>query len=645
MPRERSGAMRARSLRALARAALLVAACALPAAHAALPRAVARAFLDQGIPLDAVALWVERAGEPRPLATLQPDRPMNPASVMKLVTTWTALNVLGPDYRWTTEAYLGGPLVDGVLKGDLMLKGHGDPKITIEQWQAFMEALRANGLVRVEGDLVLDRSWFRLPSYDPGRFDAEPLRPYNVGPDALLVNFKSVRFVFAPSATGDAVDVRAEPALPAVAIASRPTLVAGDCGDWRAALSAQFDGGSSSATAAFPGRYATGCGERDFNVALLDHPHYVHAMFAAYFAAAGGTFAGGVREGTVPAGARPFATLVSPPLADVVRDVNKFSNNVMARQVFLTLATAGGREPATPAAATDTVVRWLAREKIRVPGLVLDNGSGLSRQERVTVRGLARILESAEASPLRETFAASLPVAAIDGTLEKRFRNGAVAGQAFLKTGTLEGVRALAGYVFDAEGRRFVVVAIVNHPKAAAANPALDRLVEWVYRFGGAASSGSAIHCWTSSTASPSSASPKPRSRARSTTCRAPAGRSTSATTFSCPRTCAPPTASCATPGTCRPRSRRAARPRACAHCSRRRRATEPTNRSAAARRPGSRSSSSRSRHADARCARPATTPPSSRASRGTSSRLRTSAGIEACRSRPGAFSRPAGCP
>ena len=119
-----------------------------------------------------------------------------------------------------------------------------------------------------------------------------------------------------------------------------------------------------------------------------------------------------------------------------------------------------------------------------MPGLVLENGSGLSRRERLTAGGLAHLLASADASPVREEFASSLAVAAMDGTVQRRFQDGTVAGQALLKTGSLEGVRALAGYVIDAEGRRFIVVAIINHPNAARGAAALDYLVQWVYREG-----------------------------------------------------------------------------------------------------------------------------------------------------------------
>ncbi len=468
--------------RKLVPAILLFVACA---AQAEMPRAVARSFLDAGVPLNGVSLVVQEVGALRPLFTLDPSRPMNPASVMKLVTTFAALELLGRDYRWKTEAYLGGPLDAGVLRGDLILKGYGDPKITIEQWQSFMEALRAKGLTRVTGDLALDRTWFKPAPHDPAEFDNEPLKPYNVGPDALLVSFKSVRFVFAPNAAGDAVDLRAEPALPEVTLGAPPPLVAGDCADWRGMLGASFANSGPAASVQFSGRYAQSCGERDWYLALLDHPHFVHGMFTTYFRGAGGQFDGGVKEARAPAGAAPFATLDSPPLYDIVRDVNKLSNNVMARQIFLTLATTRYPPPATPALAADVVQRFLKERKISMPGLVLENGSGLSRHERVTAGGLAHLLAAADRSAAREEFASSLAVAATDGTVQRRFQNGTVAGQALLKTGTLEGVRALAGYVIDAEGRRWIVVAIINHPRATRGAAALDALVQWVYRNAG----------------------------------------------------------------------------------------------------------------------------------------------------------------
>src|SRR4029078_5074961 len=261
-----------------------------------------------GIPLSGVSVVVRESGQPQPLFTDDPDRPMNPASVMKVVTTYAALELLGPEYRWKTEAYLGGRLDrKGTLAGNLVLKGYGDPKITIEQWQAFMADLRMQGLTAITGDLVLDRSYFKLPEHDPAAFDQEPLRPYNVGPDALLVNFKAVRFAFAPEAGRTKVAVRVDPRLPDVAVAALPELTNGDCGEWRESIAASYTNLGASASAAFPGRYPQACGARDWYVALLDHPRYGHGILTAYFREAAGRFDGGLAEGRPPRVAAPFA--------------------------------------------------------------------------------------------------------------------------------------------------------------------------------------------------------------------------------------------------------------------------------------------------------------------------------------------------
>jgi D-alanyl-D-alanine carboxypeptidase/D-alanyl-D-alanine-endopeptidase (penicillin-binding protein 4) len=290
-----------------------------------------------------------------------------------------------------------------------------------------------------------------------------------------------VRFVFAPNAAGDGVEVRTEPPLPSVRVHGTPRLAGSDCGDWRGTLQATFANRPEGADATFGGRYPAACGERDWYVALLDHPHFVRDTFGWAWAAAGGRIDGGVRDGPAPAGAQPLATLESPPLYDVVRDINKMSNNVMARQLFLTLATTAFPPPATTAHSADAVKRWLRGRKLDFPELVLDNGSGLSRKERIAAQSLARILIAAYGSNVRADYVSSLAVAATDGTVRKRFENDAVAEQAFLKTGSLEGVRAIAGYVFAPSGRNFVVVCIVNHANAARAQAPLDVLVEWVY--------------------------------------------------------------------------------------------------------------------------------------------------------------------
>jgi serine-type D-Ala-D-Ala carboxypeptidase/endopeptidase (penicillin-binding protein 4) len=456
----------------------------LPAVHAQAPRLpepVARALAQAGIPESATAFYVHEIGAARPLLDLGAERSMNPASTIKLVTTYAALELLGPAYQWVTEAHADGPLTGSVLTGDLVLKGRGDPKLTIESFWLLLRALRNRGVTEIRGDLVLDRTYFALDSHDPARFDDQPARPYNTGPDALLVNFKAIRLFFIPDADSRVVRILAEPPLPQVQIVNRLALAEGPCGDWVNRMKVDLQGGSAAARLTFRGRYAASCGERERSYSVLAHAHYVLGLFRELWRELGGTFTGTVRDGTAGPDARLIAAVASPALSEVVRDMNKFSNNVMARQLYLTLGAEGYGEPGTEGKSERVIREWLTGKGLAIPELVLENGSGLSRTERISARNMGLMLLASFKSPVMPEFLASLPLAAVDGTMRKRLGDAGVAGQAHIKTGSLTGVRAMAGYVLDARGRRVVVVSIVNHANAVNAEAAHDALLDWVH--------------------------------------------------------------------------------------------------------------------------------------------------------------------
>ncbi|MDR2245041.1 MAG: D-alanyl-D-alanine carboxypeptidase/D-alanyl-D-alanine-endopeptidase [Burkholderiales bacterium] len=452
------------------------------AVSATFPEAWKEALQQVGVPESAVAVAVQEVGAARPVLMHRADALMNPASVIKLVTTATALDLLGADYRWKTEVYLDGTLADGVLHGNLVLKGYGDPKITIEQWQAFMERLRQAGLTQVTGDLIVDRSLFSLPAHDPSAFDGEPLKPYNVGPDALLVSFKAVRFEFAPptSKSGKTAQVTVEPPLAGIKIPALPTLNNKRCGDWLGELKPRFNDKGSQTEVRFGGSFPGRCGAREMYVALFDVPHFVHGMFTHYFAEAGGQFSGNVREGN--AAGTPWLVFDSLPLSEIVQDINKRSNNVMAQQVFLTLASLQMLPPYTRGGARLAMAEWLKTNRIDMNGLFVENGSGLSRDVRVSAQGLLNLLLYAQQAPWRDLFFDSLPLAGVDGTLKYRFHKSAAYNQAYLKTGLLENTRTLAGYVDDFQGRRYAVVVLLNHTNAKRSASAMDAIVEGIYQ-------------------------------------------------------------------------------------------------------------------------------------------------------------------
>ncbi|MFY9314517.1 MAG: D-alanyl-D-alanine carboxypeptidase/D-alanyl-D-alanine-endopeptidase [Burkholderiales bacterium] len=466
---------------------LLMAAAAFAVqAQGALPDSVQRALEAAKIPAASVAVVVQEVGAPQLILRANSAAAMNPASVMKLVTTYAALEQLGPAFRWRTEAWVAGTLSDGVLDGDLVLRGRGDPKLDLEAFWRLVRALRGKGLREIRGGLVLDRSYFERAAGDPGRFDGDPFRPYNVLPDALLVNYKSLRFVFVPEPERAGVRVYVEPHPPSLELINVLRLAEGGCPEgsaFRAMLKPSFD--PARPRVIFAGQYPQRCGEGHLNVALLEPNDQVAGVLRQFWAESGGVWTGGgddaVREGAVPKDARLLHVHESQPLAEIVRDTNKFSNNIMARHLFLTLGAESNGHPASAQKAAAAIRAWLAQKKIAAPELVLENGSGLSRAERISADNLAAMLQAAWKSAVMPEFIASMPLAAVDGTMRKRLKGEGVAGQAHIKTGLLAEVRGMAGYVLGRSGQRAVVVMLVNHPNAHQAQPAMDALLNWVY--------------------------------------------------------------------------------------------------------------------------------------------------------------------
>jgi D-alanyl-D-alanine carboxypeptidase/D-alanyl-D-alanine-endopeptidase (penicillin-binding protein 4) len=469
--------------RCLALAAVGFTLLSVSAAARDLPKPVRDALRAAAVPTSAVAVVVQDVGAARPALSLNARTAMNPASVMKLVTTFAALELLGPAYKWKTEVYVAGALNDGVLEGDLVLKGYGDPRLDYESFWMLLRALRGRGLRELRGDLVLDRTFFAPGNGNPADFDGDGLRPYNVLPDALLVHYKSLRFAFIPEPERDAVRIHVEPRPPGIEVANGLRLSSGSCLEGRAfrdLLQPTFEPGPPPRVA-FAGRYPLDCGDKEINVALLAPNEQVAGVLRELWPEMGGTWTGTVREATVPENARALYTHESAPLAEIVRDVNKYSNNVMARQLYLTLATAANEPPARPEQAQEAVRHWLNLKGIAAPELSIENGSGLSRSDRISAESLAELLQAAWRSAAMPEFVASLPLAALDGTMRKRLRDEPLAGQAHMKTGLLSNVRSMAGYVLDRSGRRRVVVMLMNHPNAPDAEGAADALLRWAY--------------------------------------------------------------------------------------------------------------------------------------------------------------------
>jgi D-alanyl-D-alanine carboxypeptidase/D-alanyl-D-alanine-endopeptidase (penicillin-binding protein 4) len=479
------------------RAALIALLAWLPAAWAQLPQPVSARLAELGIPEDAMSVLVMRGNTA--LVSHIVDRPMQPASTMKLVTTLVGLEQLGPVFRARTELLSSGEIVKGVLKGDLVLRGGADPDFSSEVLERMLRALRNQGISKIEGKLVSDRQLFNPARMDIGvpPFDEWPEAYYNVIPDALMVNKNMLQIDM--RSTGKRLKLAMEPALDRVQIESAMTLIDADCAKWEDGwkLPEVKEDKNGRLKVVLQGTFPKNCA-RTNSINVIDRKDYLERLFRITWKRLGGAISGDAVDGVAAADARVLAEHVSRALPEIVRDINKPSDNALARTLFLSLGSlepdpASGSRP-IPGVSTETtfirsdlaVRNWMRSQGINDTGLVMENGSGLSRLERISAQQMAGLLQAGLRSNWAPEFLASLPIVAVDGTMRKRLKDSPAAARARMKTGTLRNVVALAGYVPDASGQQCVVVAMINsdNVKDGKGRVVLDALVDWVARSG-----------------------------------------------------------------------------------------------------------------------------------------------------------------
>lgn len=467
----------------------------LPLASAQLPPPVSQLMAAAKIPEDAIGAIVLR-GDAAVLSHLA-ERPMQPASTMKLVTTLVGLEQLGPVFRGRTELRSAGVLAGDTLAGDLALRGGADADLTGEVLANMLRALRNQGVRKIDGRLVLDRQLFNPARTDVGLppFDESPDAYYNVIPDALLVN-KNMLLLDMRS-NGQRVQLNVQPALERVTIESGFTLIDAACGRWEEGWKQPLvlREASGAIRIQLQGTFPRNCIASN-SINVLDRQDYVDRLLREEWKKLGGEITGTTIDGSTAPDARLLAEHVSRALPEVVRDINKPSDNALARTLYLSLGSLEsdalhGSHPMPGSGPTalraDMVVRdWMRMKGISDEGFVIENGSGLSRVEKISPRQMGMLLSAGLRSKWAPEFMASMPIAGMDGTMRRRLKNSPAAERARMKTGTLRNVTAIAGYVPDASGQYCVVVAMINTERAGEGKgrEILDALVDWVARSG-----------------------------------------------------------------------------------------------------------------------------------------------------------------
>jgi serine-type D-Ala-D-Ala carboxypeptidase/endopeptidase (penicillin-binding protein 4) len=466
-----------------------------------LPPKVAEILKRVQIGRKDIALHAQAIDASEPLLSINAQEPFVLASTAKLITTLSALELLGPTFRWQTSAHLGTPLRKGRIDGDLTLVGGGDPLLNDQQLLSWFGKMQKRGLREIGGDIVIDRQAFRLTAKD---FANTPKpswdNPHHANPDAFLLNEGQFDVLLRNGARGLEVSLR--PELPAIKLDVQIQVSSLACADRKKPISADWRADDSSIV--LSGEWSKDCNPHSVAIAPWSNAELSAQTVAMLWRKAGGVLEGSVVEhvNNVPSNnvppkevtpARIMRTSVRPvsrkawmvfesaPLLEVIRPINKWSNNVVSRQLFLSLSAEFPKRVASSESAQQSLVNWLATRGLNTTEMKLENGSGLSREERGQALVLARLLIEAWSSPIGRSLLDSMSIVGVDGTMAGRLKSSPVAGHAFIKTGSLNAVRAVAGFVRSKSGKNYAVVANINHEDAHLALPAIDAFIEWVY--------------------------------------------------------------------------------------------------------------------------------------------------------------------
>ncbi|MBF2720615.1 D-alanyl-D-alanine carboxypeptidase [Psychrobacter sp. NG254] len=477
-----------------------------------------------------------------PLLNHQSDIPRTPASTMKLVPSFIALDTLGADFVWYTRIYHTGIIIGDRLQGDLIIQGSGDPKMTHERLEQLLYKIQAAGVRHIDGNIIIDSAVFKNISKDPAAFDNAPLRPYNASPDGFLVNFSTIGIKTYPLDNGQA-SLTYEPMLANYQLPSTIATRTASCGSASYSLAPQWQSQQLSLNTNLP----DSCREHAFYVAYPDAKDFAARVVASKWKTLGNTLSGQVVSNEIPYDVTKTPTaahgltaiamsplpLVSYPsltLTQQIYDINHFSNNVMAEQVALSIGAYGkphimpsvapdnkthddktntvqthsgeralyqqptqklaslyqfGKPTTTDyPAALQTINQWW-QTTLQTPAPYLTNGSGLCRDCTITAANLSELLAYAYDRPSFDAYVNSLGVAGVSGTItthSERLPESAAIGRAWIKTGTLNNVTSMAGYVKGLSGQDYVVVGIINTEEALnayTARPVLDALLDW----------------------------------------------------------------------------------------------------------------------------------------------------------------------
>ncbi len=446
---------------------------------AALPEAISNMLNANKLDPAQVSILIKELKSGKTIASLNSEQSRVPASVMKILTTYSALLELGTDFRWPTKFYYTGRFSKGIINGDLAIEAFGDPTLSTRDLYRIAKRLRHFGVRKITGNMIIDRSFFATDEKVSSGFDRNKYSEYNAMPDALMLNDHLSKIIVA-SKNGKIVAYKSIPG-DEYDIINNMHSTSGPCrgkNSWPY-LSVKTSNGKPAVV--FSGTISTRCPKRAI-YKLLTHSHesFYHA-FAAALKQAGISFDGQMVLERIPKGAKAWRIHHSKPLLQIVAKTNKKSNNLYARHIFLLVGAQMEGAPATEAKGAKAVQSILSSRGIWDDRIRINNGCGLSRSSRITARALVDVLEDAYRQ-YGKRWLNALSIAGKDGTIKRRFRRSVAKDRAWMKTGTLNNAKNIAGYVRGRSGKMYVLTILYNGREKWKASSLQNQIIEWLAR-------------------------------------------------------------------------------------------------------------------------------------------------------------------
>lgn len=449
-------------------------------AFASLPSGIETIIAKYPLDRHSIAIDIRDVHSGLNVGSLNTHAIMTPASVIKLLTTYSALLHLGFDYRWSTLFYYTGEIRGGTLYGDLVIKPHGDPNLSSTSIQAIAAKIRSKGISQITGDIIIDRSFFNIVNQDTSGFDENTYSAYNAMPDSMMFNERLTTLKIAPK--GGEVVVESDFKDESFKVINNAKVVYGSCRGSRAWPKVKINKEYEKPLIFVSGTISNRCPERTIQKVVTKPYKSFYYALKETMREVGISNHSGLKLLNKPANAKALFIYKSRTLEESVSIINKDSNNVMARQLMLTLGAYIYNRPSTLYKGREAIKQILTKHGVHLtPQSFIDNGCGLSRLALLKASDLTKLLISAY-SRYGQRWLNTLSIAGVDGTTKRRFRKSFVKNRAWFKTGTIKGVKNIIGYVRGNSGALYSVVILVNHKKAGYGAALQNDIIKWLAR-------------------------------------------------------------------------------------------------------------------------------------------------------------------